>query len=279
MESKKADEGQVKDLRQILSKDLDWTSYAIKDEIQTYRDLSTNLKDEEIKAIEIGLKNLQKEKEYYRSVPQVQIDFETKQIQMLSWPLFKEMNNIGSDILTPTGLSIGLISADQQIISFQRSKENEFCPGFLGTPARYMRISKKELAREITLSDLVDFNVRATLENEIGLKNDDYDFTTYCLCNVSYPYNQKELIVLAQSQLSADEIGKKAKHNNDLYYVNEKNILILNKKKIDKLFLEKKVPVAQQHAIALQLAAQVAELTIIKQEKTKSVFDIQNPQA
>jgi len=280
MENKQVDEGKIKDIGQILSKELDWTSnYVIKDEIKSYKDLPETPSDREIEAIEIGFKNLKNEKEHYKGVPQLQIDFDKKQIRLLSWLLFKELNNVRSDILTPTGISIGLVSADQQVISLQRSKDNDFCAGFLGTPARYMRIPRKELGKEMTLSDLVDFNVRATLQSEIGLQGDDYNFDTYSLCEVNYPYKQKEIIVLAQSQLSADEITKKAQNNNDLYYVNEKNIFILNQEKINKLFYEKRVPVAEQHAIALQLAAKVADLAIKKQEKTKKIFDIQNPQA
>lgn len=239
----------------ILKEKLDLLSpLTIIPEITSYEQIPLNISKIESEALKKGIDKRKDEPKEYLNLPKVIIDFKNKTVKLASWPLVKELLQIKSDILTPTGLTIGLISSDKQVIAIQRSENNDFCPGFLGTPAKYMTVSYDNLNnKQINIQELINFNVETLLKNEIGLDPSQYDFDLYGMANVDYPYNQNEFIVIAQSFLSSDNIKEIANKNNDLY-IQEKKIINLDREKLLKLF-DKNVPIANQHAYALYLAS------------------------
>lgn len=208
-----------------------------------------------------SIENLQFELNHFPD-PKVSIDFTNGKINLLPYKLFFNTKD-NTNIFIPTGISIALISSEKDIIGIQRSKNNDLCPGYLGTPAAYMSFPSKNNLQEdfpdkIDINKLIYYNIFKTMSREFGINiSEESDMAIYGIINVKHPLDQQELLVLLESNLPTRIIKLLANQNssNKDILIPEPNVISLNSDQLDKIIEDKKIPMANQHQAALLLAS------------------------
>jgi len=189
------------------------------------------------------------------------IDFVNGKITLLPYKLFFDTKN-DTNIFIPTGISIALVSSEKDIICIQRSKDNDLCPGYLGTPAAYMSFPQNYQSSEIDINKLWKYNAEKTVSRELGIELDDQaDMAIYGVINAKIPLDQQEILVLIESNLPTRLIILYADKNssNKEILVPEPKVIAANSNQLDRIFKDKKIPMSDQHGAALLLASFVSK--------------------
>lgn len=213
----------------------------------------------QIQAIKDGIADLANEPEKFRVKPKLHVDLEKGLAWPVPFPVYVKTAAL-MPYFMPLGISIGLISVEGKVIAIQRALANKSCKGFLGTPAGYMTIpyisfEKRELPKKIDLNEAIRQNVEDQLKHELGLISSEYSWYIDSLMEVDYPELQQEILVIAESILTADEICQRAAVNqgSDIGLA-EKRVFSLTDEEVESL-IRLDVPGATQHLAALSAAA------------------------
>lgn len=182
--------------------------------------------------------------------PKIVVDFNTGDAFVEYFPIANAMEKIGIRP-APSGVSICLVSINNEVLSFQRSIKNSVCKGFIGPVAGYM----SEDLQAKTTDELILSEVMEQLRHEIGLDPGDLDLGLSGLAEIDYPVKKSEVLVTALSPLSKGEIMDKVAKAKDqgLTKLAENNAVWIKVDKLMEIFSDPDCHVATQHALALAL--------------------------